>query len=74
MAIATGEVNHARVRLEFQPKAGKMQARAAGQGSPGTLGSASVFLAATTFAGPAFLGFGVGEGGHYSVYLLLGAP
>ncbi len=55
-------------------EAGKMQARAAGQGSPGTLGSASVFLAATTFAGPAFLGFGVGEGGHYSVYLLLGAP
>jgi len=53
---------------------GKMQARTAGHGSAGTLGSASIFLAATTFAGPAYLGVGVGENGHYSVYLLLGAP
>jgi len=53
---------------------GKMQTRSAGQSSGGTLGSASIFLAATTFAGPAYFGFGVGENGHYSVYLLLGAP
>jgi hypothetical protein len=33
-----------------------------------------VFLAASTFAGPAYIGFGLGEAGHYSFYLLLGAP
>jgi len=53
---------------------GKMQARSAGQSSAGTVSSASVFLAASTFAGPAYFGFGLGENGNYSVYLLLGAP
>ena len=53
---------------------GQVQARSAGQGSPGTVFSGSIFLAASTFAGPAYFGFGVGENGHYSVYLLLGAP
>ena len=55
-------------------EAGKMQARSAGQASPGMIWSGSLFLAASTFAGPAYFGFGVGESGHYSVYLLLGAP
>jgi len=53
---------------------GKMQARSAGQGSVGTIFSGSIFLAASTFAGPAYFGFGLGENGNYSVYLLLGAP
>jgi NTE family protein len=53
---------------------GHMQARSSGQASGGTLLSGSVFLAASTFAGPAYFGFGVGESGNYSVYLLLGAP
>jgi hypothetical protein len=53
---------------------GQMLARVGGQPSTGTIWSGSVFLAASTFAGPAYLGFGVGEHGHYSVYLLLGAP
>ena len=55
-------------------EAGKMQARSAGQGSAGTVFSGSLFLAASTFAGPAYFGFGLGENGNYSVYLLLGAP
>jgi len=55
-------------------EAGRMQARASGQGSGGTLVSGSLFLAASTFAGPAYFGFGLGENGNYSVYLLLGAP
>ena len=55
-------------------EAGKMEARSAGQSSAGTTLSGSVFLAASTFAGPAYFGFGLGENGHYSVYLLLGAP
>jgi NTE family protein len=55
-------------------EAGQMLARAGEQPSTGTIWSGSVFLAASTFAGPAYLGFGMGEHGHYSVYLLLGAP
>jgi NTE family protein len=53
---------------------GQMQTRGSGQSSAGTLASASIFLAASTFAGPAYFGFGVGEHGNYSLYLLLGAP
>ena len=55
-------------------EAGKMQSRADGLPFPGTIYSGSVFLAASTFAGPAYLGFGLGENGHYSLYLLLGVP
>ena len=42
--------------------------------SPGTLYSGSLFVGADTFAGPAYLGAGIGTGGAFSVYLLLGAP
>jgi NTE family protein len=42
--------------------------------SPGTLWSGSVFLGADTFLGPLFLGFGKGQGNHWSLYLLLGVP
>jgi len=55
-------------------EAGQMQARSDGTPFAGTIWSGSVFLAASTFAGPAYFGFGFGEHGHYSVYLLLGAP
>jgi NTE family protein len=55
-------------------EAGQMQGRADRLPSAGTIWSGSVFLAASTFAGPAYFGLGVGEAGHYSVYLLLGAP
>ncbi len=41
---------------------------------PGTLYSGSVFVGADTFAGPLYLGAGVGNAGAFSVYLLLGAP
>jgi NTE family protein len=55
-------------------EAGQMQGRSDGLPFGGTIWSGSVFLAASTFAGPAYFGFGVGEGGHYSLYLMLGAP
>jgi len=42
--------------------------------SPGTLWSGSAFLGADTFLGPAYLGFGFGGGGNWSIYLLLGVP
>jgi len=55
-------------------EAGQMQGRTQEQPIAGTIWSGSVFLAASTFAGPAYFGFGLGENGHYSVYLLLGVP
>jgi len=55
-------------------EAGQMQGRSDGQPFAGTIWSGSVFLAANTFAGPAYFGFGLGENGHYSLYLLLGVP
>jgi hypothetical protein len=36
--------------------------------------SGSLFLGADTFAGPAYFGLGFGEGGRFTVYLLVGAP
>jgi NTE family protein len=53
---------------------GRIVDRVDGLDSPGTLYSGSVFLGADTFIGPAYLGVGAGNGGSYSVYLLLGAP
>jgi NTE family protein len=40
----------------------------------GTLWSASAFLGADTFLGPAYLGAGFAGAGRWSLYLLLGAP
>jgi len=40
----------------------------------GTLWSASAFLGADTFLGPAYLGAGIAGAGRWSLYLLLGAP
>jgi hypothetical protein len=51
-----------------------MRDRYDGLPSPGTLYSGSAFLAADTFAGPMFLGAGLGTDRNWSLYLLLGAP
>jgi NTE family protein len=40
----------------------------------GTVWSGSLFISANTFAGPAYFGAGFGEGGRYTLYLLIGAP
>jgi len=53
---------------------GRINHRADGLAAPGTLYSGSVFVGASTFAGPAYLGAGVGNNGAFSMYLLLGAP
>jgi NTE family protein len=53
---------------------GRMYDRFGGLPLPGTLYSGSVFIGADTFAGPFYLGVGVGNGGSVSAYLLLGAP
>jgi len=55
-------------------EAGEMHSRFDGFPFGGTIWSGSVFLGADTFAGPAYVGFGMGEAGRYSVYMLLGAP
>jgi NTE family protein len=53
---------------------GEVRNRFVGLPSSGTTWSGSVFIAADTFAGPAYFGFGKGEGDRWSLYLLLGAP
>ena len=60
--------------LGASAEVGRIVDRIDGLASPGTLYSGSVFLGADTFIGPAYLGVGAGNGGSYSVYLLLGAP
>jgi len=53
---------------------GVMTNRFDGLPSAGTIWSGSIFVGADTFAGPAYIGFGLGEAGRWSLYLLLGAP
>jgi hypothetical protein len=53
---------------------GRMTDRFDGLPSAGTLWSGSLFLGGDTFARPAYLGVGVGQGGNWSLYMLLGAP
>jgi NTE family protein len=53
---------------------GRMTDRFDGLPSGGTLWSGSVFVGADTFAGPAYLGLGIGQAGNWSLYMLLGAP
>lgn len=55
-------------------EAGRLTNRVAALPEKGTLTSASVFLGADTFLGPAYFGLGVGEAGRWSLYLLLGVP
>ena len=55
-------------------EAGQVRSRFDGLPSGGTIWSGSVFLAANTFAGPAWFGLGKGEGDRWSLYLLFGAP
>jgi NTE family protein len=55
-------------------EAGQVHGRVDGSPDGGTLWSGSLFLGANTFAGPAYLGVGFGEGGRVSVYLMIGAP
>jgi NTE family protein len=53
---------------------GRITDRVDGLASRGTLYSGSVFVGAATFAGPVYLGAGIGNNGAASLYLLLGAP
>lgn len=43
-------------------------------GGTGDLWSASLFLAADTFLGPMYLGYGVGDGGESSLFFFIGVP
>ena len=54
-------------------EAGKIQDRFDSLPSS-TIWSGSVFLAAATSVGPAYFGLGAGEGGRWSLYLILGTP
>jgi NTE family protein len=62
------------VYLGASAEIGRTDNRVDGLPGSGTLYSGSLFLGANTAAGPAYLGAGLGSGGAFSVYLLLGAP
>jgi len=62
------------VYLGASAEAGRMSNRFDGLPSPGQLWSGSAYLGADTFVGPAFIGLGVAPAGHWTLYLLLGAP
>ena len=55
-------------------EAGQMRNRFDGVTGKGVIYSGSVFVGADTFLGPTYFGVGAGEGGRWSLYLLLGAP
>ncbi|HSE00725.1 MAG TPA: patatin-like phospholipase family protein [Burkholderiales bacterium] len=55
-------------------EAGQVRTRFDNLSTGGTIWSGSAFLAADTFAGPAYFGIGLGESGRWSLYLLIGAP
>jgi NTE family protein len=55
-------------------EAGQVHGRVDGLPDRGTMWSGSLFLGADTFAGPAYLGLGFGEGGRFTAYVLIGAP
>jgi NTE family protein len=55
-------------------EAGQVKEQVNGEPDTGTLLSASVFLAADSFLGPAYFGVGVGKSGRVNVYLVLGIP
>ena len=62
------------VYLGGTAEVGWMSDRFDGLPAGGARWSTSLFLGAETFAGPAYVGFGVGGAGNWSLYLLLGAP
>src|SRR5262249_8518560 len=52
-------------------EAGQMRNRFDGTSTRGLIYAGSAFLGANTFLGPAYFGVGAGEGGRWSLYLLL---
>jgi NTE family protein len=62
------------IYLGGSAEVGRVNDRFDGLPSPGTLWSGSLLVGADTFAGPAYLGVGLGASGNWSLYLLLGAP
>lgn len=73
-AIALPEIFGSGIYAGASLEAGQMSGLVGGQSSSGTIWSGSIFLAADTFAGPLYLGVGMGEAGRWSFYVLLGAP
>jgi NTE family protein len=73
-AIKMPDLLGAGVFLGGSLEAGRIKNRFDGQPDDNTKYSASAFVAADSFLGPAFFGVGVAPGGRWNVYLILGAP
>jgi NTE family protein len=73
-ALRFPEVLGAGIYAGASLEAGRIASRVDGFPATGTIWSGSLFIAASTFAGPMYFGAGIGEGGRYTLYLLVGAP
>jgi NTE family protein len=73
-ALRFPEVLGAGIYAGASLEAGRIHSQLDGFPASGTIWSGSVFVAANTFAGPVYFGAGFGEGGRYTLYLLVGAP
>ncbi len=73
-ALALPDILGSGIFAGASAEVGQVKDRFDGLPSPGTLWSGSLFLGADTFVGPGYLGLGFGADGHWTLYLLLGAP
>ncbi len=73
-ALALPDLLGSGVYVGASLEAGQVKNRFDTLADDGTKYSASIFLGADSFLGPAYFGLGLGQGGRASVYLLLGVP
>jgi NTE family protein len=73
-AVALPDILGSGVYVGGSAEVGRVDDRAFGLSSPGTVWSGSLFLGADTFLGPLYFGAGYGANDRWSLYLLMGAP
>ncbi|NWG73031.1 MAG: patatin, partial [Rubrivivax sp.] len=73
-AVALPDILGSGVYVGGSAEVGRVDDRAFGLSSPGTVWSGSLFLGADTFLGPLYFGAGYGANDRFALYLLMGAP
>ena len=73
-ALGQSQLSDSAVYVGGSLEAGNVYERINGPSSTGLKPAASLFLAADTPIGPAYVAVGAGESGNYAVYIFLGRP
>jgi NTE family protein len=73
-AVGQSQLTDSAVYVGGSLEAGNVYERINGASSTGLKPAASLFLAADTPIGPAYVAVGAGESGNYAVYIFLGRP